>query len=84
TCKHISPVMNSNPKNYQNPNDVPSQTLIPPITKPSFALVFHPKKATPAVTPPAIPVRTTSLKDQDLIIIEDSSTVILLKVKDVE
>ncbi|GJS68694.1 RNA-directed DNA polymerase, eukaryota [Tanacetum coccineum] len=81
---HHAPVMNSNSKNYQNPNDVPSQTSIPPITKPSFASVHHPKKATPAVTPPAIPVRTTSLKDQDLITIEDSSTVILLKVKDVE
>ncbi|GJS26591.1 RNA-directed DNA polymerase, eukaryota [Tanacetum coccineum] len=81
---HHAPVMNSNPKNYQNPNDVPSQTSIPPITKPSFASVLHPKKATPAVTPPVIPVRTTSLKDQDLITIEDSSTVILLKVKDVE
>nr|GEW70366.1 RNA-directed DNA polymerase, eukaryota [Tanacetum cinerariifolium] len=73
-------VMNSNPKNYQNPNVVPFQTLIPPITKPSFASVLHPKKA----TPPVVPVRTTSLKDQDLITIEDASTVILLKMKDVE
>ncbi|GJS66565.1 RNA-directed DNA polymerase, eukaryota [Tanacetum coccineum] len=75
---HHAPVMNS------NPNVVPSQTSIPPITKPSFASVLPPKKATPAVTPPAIPVRTTPLKDQDLITIEDSSTVILLKVKYVE
>nr|GEY71347.1 RNA-directed DNA polymerase, eukaryota [Tanacetum cinerariifolium] len=72
--------MNSNPKNYQNPNVVPFQTSIPPITKPSFASVLHPKKA----TPPVVPVRTTSLKDQDLITIEDASIVILLKVKDVE
>ncbi|GJW88782.1 RNA-directed DNA polymerase, eukaryota, reverse transcriptase zinc-binding domain protein [Tanacetum coccineum] len=81
---HHVPVMNSNPKNYQNPNVVPSQTPIPPITKPLFASVLHPKKATPAITPLVIPVRTTSLKDQDFITIEDSSTVILLKVKDVE
>ncbi|GJU71917.1 hypothetical protein Tco_1263322 [Tanacetum coccineum] len=76
--------MNSNPKNYENPNVVPSQTPIPPITKPLFASVLHPKKATPPVTPLVIPVHTTSLKDQDFITIEDSSTVILLKVKDVE
>ncbi|GKC35982.1 RNA-directed DNA polymerase, eukaryota, reverse transcriptase zinc-binding domain protein [Tanacetum coccineum] len=76
--------MNSNLKNYQNPNVVPSQTPIPPVTKPLFASVLHRKKATPAVTPLVIPVRTTSLKDQDFITIEDSSTIILLKVKDVE
>nr|GEX64493.1 putative RNA-directed DNA polymerase, eukaryota, reverse transcriptase zinc-binding domain protein [Tanacetum cinerariifolium] len=46
--------------------------------------VLHPKKATPAVTPPVVPVCTTFLKDQDLITIEDASIVILRKVKDVE
>nr|GFB50415.1 hypothetical protein [Tanacetum cinerariifolium] len=35
-------------------------------------------------TPPVVPVRTTSRKDQDLITIEDASNVILMKVKDVE
>nr|GEX82939.1 ribonuclease H-like domain-containing protein [Tanacetum cinerariifolium] len=81
---HHAFVTNSNPRNYQNPNVVPSQTSIPPITKPSFASVLYPKKVTPDVTPPVILFRTTSLKDQDLITIKDSSTVLLLKVKDVE
>ncbi|GJV89184.1 hypothetical protein Tco_1533122 [Tanacetum coccineum] len=53
-------------------------------SKPSFASVFHNKPTKIDTTTLHVNTKTVTLKDQDLISVEDSSTVLLLKLKDVD
>ncbi|GKD86005.1 RNA-directed DNA polymerase, eukaryota, partial [Tanacetum coccineum] len=68
------PSHDTNPKSKPNPS---YPYVDPAQTKPSFASIIHNKTASPIT-------KTVSLKDQDLIRVDDSSTVLLVKIKDVD
>ncbi|GKB31451.1 RNA-directed DNA polymerase, eukaryota, reverse transcriptase zinc-binding domain protein [Tanacetum coccineum] len=70
-----------NPKTKPNPN---SQFAEYAPSKPSFASVIHNKPTKIDTTTSHVNTKTVTLKDQDLISVEDSSTVLLLKLKDVD
>ncbi|GJZ29420.1 hypothetical protein Tco_0574067 [Tanacetum coccineum] len=73
-----------NPKNNPNPNHFAFQNVESHPTKPSFAFVIHNKPNKSKATTSPVNVKTVTLKDHDLINMEDSSTLILLKLKDVD
>ncbi|GKB60050.1 putative RNA-directed DNA polymerase, eukaryota, reverse transcriptase zinc-binding domain protein [Tanacetum coccineum] len=71
----------TNPKPNANPNSLSFQNTKP---HPSFASVLH-NKPNPATTTPSQAItHLVILNDHDLISVEDSSIVILVKLKDVE
>ncbi|GJU02309.1 reverse transcriptase domain-containing protein [Tanacetum coccineum] len=71
----------TNPKPNPNPNSSSFQNSKP---HPSFAFVLHTKPNPATTTPSQAITHSVILNDHDLIRVEDSSTVILVKLKDVD
>ncbi|GJW27971.1 RNA-directed DNA polymerase, eukaryota [Tanacetum coccineum] len=75
---------NQNTKPYPNQNINPKPSFKPLPIKSSFASVLHNKPNLAGNAPPHKNTRSIKLNDQDLIRVEDSTSVILLKVKDMD
>ncbi|GJS94794.1 RNA-directed DNA polymerase, eukaryota, reverse transcriptase zinc-binding domain protein [Tanacetum coccineum] len=76
-----NPKPNPNSKPNPNPNSSSFQNSKP---HPSFAFVLHTKPNPATTTPSQAITHSVILNDHDLIRVEDSSTVILVKLKDVD
>nr|GFB53678.1 RNA-directed DNA polymerase, eukaryota [Tanacetum cinerariifolium] len=78
------PVPEVKPSKPTNPNSSSSLNTNTFTSKPSFVSVIQPKTNPVVGKPSTVTVQTITLKEQDLINIEDSSTVPLVKLKHVD